>query len=382
MGLRSGRRCRRRAARRLVAVAAGALGLMLASAPSAGAADVGVQSHVLWSEFSTSPFDITRTGMHRQLNVAMIAGARYLRVDLGWATLEPERDGEWNDWYVSRIDELVDAANQRGLRLIFTVWSTPCWASSAPRAVRQGCAGAWWERGVQRYPPRDPGEYADALRFLVKRYRGDVAAWEVWNEPDLDEFFRTSDPAEEYAGLLRAGHRAAKRAHPGSTVLGGSLSGADYEFTRALFRHGVRNHFDGWAIHPYSGDRSPLDTTHGTENSFVRGIPAVRRVLVEEGDPEPLWLTEFGWSTCTVRNSGESWRNCVDERTQAEYLRLAYEQMEEWNYVDVGIWFNLQDWGRDPAERVFHYGLLDYDGNPKLSYTAFTAAAGGGRASP
>lgn len=142
-------------------------------------------------------------------------------------------------------------------------------------------------------------------------------------------------------------------------------------------RNGVKNRFDGWAIHPCSGDNSPLDRTPSTENSFIRGVPAVREVLVENGDAEPLWLTEFGWSTCTVRNSGEDWRNCVDERTQAEYLRLAYEQMEKWPYVEAGIWFNLQDWDRDPAERVLHYGLLDYDGNPKLSYAAFASVADG-----
>jgi hypothetical protein len=102
-------------------IAAATVVLALAAAPSATAADVGVTSHVLWSEFSTSPFDITRTGMHRQLNLATVARARYVRVDLGWATLEPERDGRWNDWYLSRIDQLVEAADQRGLRLILTL---------------------------------------------------------------------------------------------------------------------------------------------------------------------------------------------------------------------------------------------------------------------
>ena len=121
---------------------------------------------------------------------------------------------------------------------------------------------------------------------------------------------------------------------------------------------------------------SPLDRTPSTENSFIRGVPAVRDALVDLGDPEPLWLTEFGWSTCTVRDSGEDWRNCVDEATQARYLTQAYEQMEEWPYVEAGIWFNMQDWERDPAERVFHYGLLDYDGDPKLSYAAFTTVTG------
>jgi hypothetical protein len=359
-----------------VAVAA----LVLAAPAGAGAAGAGVQAHVLWSEFSTSPLDISRTGMHRQLNLAKVAGARYVRVDAGWATLEPDRNGVRNDAYVTKMDRLVEAAQERDLRLIITVWSTPCWASSAPSSLRQGCNGQWWERGVQTYPPRDPAEYADAVRFLVDRYRGRVAAWEVWNEPDLQEFFRSDQQAAEYAALLKRAYRAAKNVHPGATVLGGSLSGADVEFTKQLYRHGVKDHFDAWSIHPYSGDRSPLHPGYGdhVENSFVRGVPAVRDVLVRNRNPKPLWLTEFGWSSCTVRDDPEGWRNCVDERTQAEYLRLAFEQMEKWSYVDVGIWFNLQNWGPDPADRVANYGLLDYQGNPKQAYASFVAAAAGG----
>lgn len=356
------------------------LGALLALTPSsASAASAGVQAHVLWSEFSTSPLDISRTGMHRQLNLAKLAGARYVRVDAGWATLEPDHNGVRNGPYITKMDRLVDAAQERDLRLIITVWSTPCWASSAPASARQGCRGAWWERGVQTYPPRDPAEYADAIRFLVDRYRGRVAAWEVWNEPDLQEFFRTDRPAAEYAALLRHAYRAGKQAHPGATVLGGSLSGADADFTRRLYAQGVKGHFDAWSIHPYSGDRSPLHPGYGShvENSFVRGVPAVRNVLVQNGNPKPLWLTEFGWSSCTVRDDPEGWRNCVDESTQAEYLRLAYRQMEEWPYVDVGVWFNLQNWGPDPADRVANYGLLDYQGNPKPAYASFLAAAAG-----
>ncbi len=366
---RTGRARTRRAACALsVAVMAAVLGAALPS--SATATEAGVQAHLLWSGVSLAE-------VRSELDRAKLAGARYVRVDVGWSTLQPDRRGKLNRYYLAKIDRVVREANRRDLSLIFTFTTTPCWASTAPERLKQGCSGSWWERDVATYPPRRAADYADALAFLVRRYRSRVDAWEVWNEPNLDDFLISDNRAADYARLLRAAYPAAKRAHRGTTVLGGSLAGADFRFTQALFRRGVRNRFDAWSIHPYSHDRSPLDGGEpGWRNtSFVRGIPLVRRVLLRNRDAEPLWLTELGWSSCTVRNHPDPWENCVSETTQARYLTMAYELMQRWTYVDVGIWFKLINSGTNPGDRIQNYGLVRADGSPKPAYSAFMAAA-------
>jgi hypothetical protein len=357
--------------RRRAALAAVVAAVCAAAVPaSALATEAGVQAHLLWSGVSASE-------AREQLDQARLAGARYVRVDVGWSTLMPERRGKLDRRYLRRIDRVVRMANRRQLELILTFWTTPCWASSAPDHLKDGCRGAWWDRGVERYPPRRAADYARSLARLVERYDGRVEAWEVWNEPNLEDFFVSGRPAADYARLLRAAYPAAKRAHHGTTVLGGSLADADFSFTRALFRHGVRNRFDAWSIHPYTHDNSPLHPggRYGRKKSFVRGIPAVRRVLEGNGDREPLWLTEFGWSTCTVRNHPDPWENCVSEEAQARYLTLAYGLMQRWAYVDVGVWFKLLNGGTNPADRIQNYGLLRVNGSPKPAYGAFVVAA-------
>ena len=358
-----------------VAAIAVALAVALLAPSTASATEAGVQAHLLWS-------DVSLAEIRGELDRAKLAGARHVRVDVGWSTLQPDRRGKLNHAYLARIDRVVREANRRDLSLIFTFWTTPCWASAAPDRLKQDCRGSWWERGVERYPPRRASDYADALALLVRRYRGRVDAWEVWNEPNLDDFLVSNRRAADYARLLRAAYPAAKRAHRGTTVLGGSLATADFRFTQALFRHGVRNRFDAWSIHPYSHDRSPLDAgePRWRNTSFVRGIPLVRRVLERNRDAEPLWLTEVGWSTCTVRNHPDPWENCVSETNQARYLTLAYELMQRWGYVDVGIWFNLENTGTNPADRIQNYGLSRIDGSPKPAYSAFVAAAASVRA--
>ena len=355
--------------RTAVSLCFAAVVLSVAAAPAAAAPTAGVHAHLLWNGVSSDD-------VKRELDVIKSSGAGVVRVDVGWSSLEQDGKGKINSWYLKKIDTVVAEAEARGLRLLLTFWETPCWASTAPSSVKQNCEGSWWSRDVQRYPPRDASEYANALAFLVDRYGSRVAAWEVWNEPNLQDFFKSDNPVRDYAALVRAAYPAAKRAHPNAQVIAGALADADFEFTDALFRHGIKDKFDAYSIHPYSGDRSPLDRNEDKyiRYSFVRGVPKVRETLQRNGDAEPLWLTEFGWSTCNVRGQ-ESYKNCVSESTQANYLTKAFSEMATWSYVDAGIVYNHRDRSTDMGDRVDNYGLLRYSGSKKPSFTAFKASA-------
>lgn len=310
------------------------------------------------------------------MDAAKRAGAGMLRVDAGWASLETAGKGSWNSWYLAKIDHVVREAEERGLKLLITFWETPCWASTAPETLKQGCKGEWWKRGVQRYPPVDASDYGDALAHMVRRYGSRVTAWEVWNEPNHRDYFTSADAPGDYARILKAGYRAAKAADPAAKVIGGSLADADFEFTEALYSRGIKGHFDAWSVHPYSEDRSPLHRGYdGWEKaSFSTGVPLVRETMLRHGDDKELWLTEFGWSTCNVRGAA-AYDNCVDPDVQARYLRQAYAKMQEWSYVPVGVWFNLQDLSPDASDRTDNYGLLTDGGNEKPAFGAFQTAA-------
>ena len=341
-----------------------------AAAPPASAEQTaGVQAHLLWSRYEAADRE-------RLLDRAKAAGAGIVRVDLGWASLEQEGKGEYNAWYLKRIDHVVEQAEARGIKVLFTFWETPCWASTAPDGLKQGCSGAWWDRDVQRYPPAKASDFADALAYLTGRYGRRVAAWEIWNEPNHDDFFKASDKVSSYAALVKAAYPAAKAADPGATIVAGSLADADYEFTEALLAKGVKGNFDAWSVHPYSEDRSPLHPgiSGWEKKSFARGVPAVRRTLLRHGEVKPIWLTEFGWSTCTIRGQA-AYENCVDPSIQAVYLQLAFRQMQTWSYVPVATTFNLADTGADPADRVDNYGLMSENGTAKPAYAAFRSAA-------
>jgi hypothetical protein len=347
----------------------GALGA--AGAPPASAGQTAaVQAHLLWSRYDEADRE-------RQLDRAKEAGVGMVRVDIGWASLEQAGDGQWNDWYLDKVDHVVQAAEERDIEVLFTFWETPCWASTAPANLKQGCDGAWWDRGVQRYPPANASDYGEALAFMVKRYGDRVAAWELWNEPNHPDYFLAQNKVASYAALVKAAYPKAKAADPGSTIIAGSLADSDFEFTEALLDRGVGGNFDAWSVHPYSEDRSPLHPglPGWTKKSFARGVPAVRETLVRHGEKKPIWLTEFGWSTCSVRGE-EAYENCVSPSLQATYLRQAFEKMQAWSYVPVGVTFNLEDTSGDRADRLDNYGLLQSDGSSKPAFDALADAAG------
>ncbi len=249
----------------------------------------------------------------------------------------------------------------------------------APPALKEDCSGEWWNRGVQHYPPADPRDYSNALAFLARRYGPAVAGWEIWNEPNSSFYFRSAHPASAYAALLKSAYRAVKGADPGAKVVGGALSGADAEFTRALYANGIRGYFDAFSIHPYSGDRSPLDrlSTKWASDSYARGVPLVHRVMIDNGDAKPLWLTEVGWSTCSARSQAQSWQSCVDQSVQARYLKLAFGQLAAWPFVRACFWYDNQDLSSDSGDVQSNFGLTQFDGDRKPAYYAFREAAAG-----
>jgi hypothetical protein len=134
----------------------------MAAPPASASQTAAVQAHLLWSQYDEADRE-------RQLDRVKAAGVGMVRVDVGWASLEDAGKGRWNDWYLDKVDHVVHAAEERDIEVLFTFWETPCWASTAPASLKGGCEGAWWDRDVQRYPPANADDYADALAFTPTR---------------------------------------------------------------------------------------------------------------------------------------------------------------------------------------------------------------------
>lgn len=336
--------------------------LVAAAAPPAHAAPrhLGVQVHPLWS--TETPEDLRK-------DVAHLAdlGVTVARADVGWASLQGAGPDRWGWWYVERLDRFVALAAEHGIKVIATLTETPCWASSAPESLKQGCEGDWWERGVQDHPPADPRDYARAAEFLTDRYGTKLAALEIWNEPNLSYEFLApaARKAAVYAALVRATYPASKRGDRRVPVLAGAMAYSDLDFLRRLYRAGIRGFHDGLSFHPYSDGRGPASVAAPARLEFGAGIRSIRAAQVAAGAARPLWLTEFGFSAC-------SWCGTLEQ--QATLIADTVRHIPELPYVRGATLYQLRDTETLPDSWEHNFGLVRQDHSRRPAYAAFKSA--------
>lgn len=312
---------------------------------------MGVTVFALWRDWNE--LDVL-------LDRARASGSPWLRVDMGWCSLEEAGPGQVSAWYEQRLDATVAGAAARGLKLLIDIGCAPAWAGGS---------------GYDGYP-HDPAQFQRVMTWLATRYAGRVAAWEIWNEPDCivpgsdDGQCPDGDPAP-FVRVLQAGYRGVRAGDPAATVVSGGTSGNNADWTARMYAAGGGGFFDALAVHPYLDPATaPPDAPSGQQIYRLTTLPAVRAVMESHGDAgKAIWFTEFGWTTAATGD-----RLGVDEATQAAYLRRAVELVHrDYPYVTEAFWFTMRD--RDdstPYENDF--GLLHVDGSQKPAFAALQGA--------
>jgi hypothetical protein len=290
----------------------------------------------------------------RSIAIAKKMHAKIVRVDLPWSVLEPE--GPVLDPHaLAFTDRLITDANTAGIKILATVASTPCWASSAPAALIAECTSGH-SNAAGSWPPSDPSTYGAVLAALAARYGSRLTAIEVWNEPDQsnEDYFAGPNKVAAYARLLRAAYPAVKQVNPAITVLGGSLVGSNGAFLKALYAAGVKGYYDGLSVHYYNLTLASLRSIHETQ--------------LANGDTKPLWLDEFGWTSCYPDRKIEQEQACVSKPVQALNLRNSIREMSRASYVAAAMVYKLED---SHAET---FGALTSSGKQKPSFKGLREA--------
>ena len=316
---------------RLFCVAA--LGLVLTSSGTAMASPFGINAHI--------PSDTV-------LDALAQSGIGWVRIDFLWPVVQPTQ-GDW-DW--TTYDHVVEAARQRGLEIYATLAYSPEWATA-------GTPGP----GV----PRNSGDWARFCYRAARRYRGLVAAWGMWNEPNLTGFWEGS--RHDYIELiLLPGARAIHAADPRALV-----SAPDTAHLHSA-------HWDGWLsdvigaasgeldvvthhVYPPGSSHEPVTSYLERDASNPWDDPSVKKILQQAGwFGRPFWLTETGIPS-----------NVYGTNDQASFY---HQLLLDWfrpgtdlNWMDRIFFYEAAD---DP--RVDAYGILgpapDYA--PKTAYFTYS----------
>jgi hypothetical protein len=313
------------------------------------------------------------------------AGIESTRVWFNWAEVEANR-GEY-DW--SRPDELIHAVSKEGLGVLPLLFGSPAWAAQEDGYE---CFGA----GCISFAPASAEtrtEFADFAAAAVRRYgpggafwsqhpslpARPMGVWQVWNEQNMDAFFRPRADPDAYAELLGPVAEGILDEDPGAEILLGGMFGPEprptlikaTRYLRALYRdRRVAGSFDGVAVHPYSG--SALGS--------LAQIRAVRRMIRRRGSGEELWVTEIGWAS-----GGRPGQALVkDRRKQARLLRRTFSRFaakhQRWN-LGGAFWYAWRDSVRGEPVCAWcpRAGLISRSGREKPAYRVMARVLADGR---
>jgi hypothetical protein len=197
---------------------------------------------------------------------------------------------------------------------------------------------------------------SDFVRFayaVAYHYRHSIFAWQVWNEPNLKQYWKPYPSAWDYAYLLRRTYTAIKNANPKARVVIGGPSASDPHAIDFLHAVAADNgYFDDVALQPYS---------------YVPTADVFQQVSRLRHFHKPIWFSEIGWAGRT------GCVTCGDQAAETTYLATIF-LLSAVSAVSHVFWYDFRD---DGTRRTYrdNFGLVKCDLGAKPAYRAFVLGA-------
>lgn len=327
----------------------------------------------------------------RDLEAIRDAGFGWVKQAFAWRDIEGRGKGQY-DWSIT--DRIVDQVQGvGGLKLIVRLDSDPTWASG------QAYPNAG---GILMTPPQNTQDYAGFCGVVAARYKGRIAAYQVWNEPNLAREWGGQAPSPAgYAALLKACYQAIKQADPSAIVISAGMAPTtrddaaampDTRFLEGMYAAGAKAYFDALGAHG-AGYKAPPEKDPGEvandANYYNVGDPTcpgtpcrvycfrhvedLHQVMVDHGDTgKQVVVLEFGWTMDPRPDSAYHW-HAVTEQQQAAYLVGAYQYAKQnwqpWIGVMSLIYMPSIDWTQADEQYWWSIAIPNY---PQLySYQSY-----------
>lgn len=278
----------------------------------------------------------------------------HVRQKFAWRDIEPElRDEDDPQRYVwAQADAMMDDIEAKGgVEVIARLDAPPDWA------VLQGDNYNYYE------PPFNMGRLTDYCGMVAARYRGRIAGYQVWNEPNLSREWGGHFPnPAAYVEVLAACATAIRAADPDAIIISAGLAptGTRFqevmphdEFLWAMYAAGAGDYFDVLGVHAPGYRSAPEVDPNDPENEdlpwmYFRHVEYMRAVMVANGDAhKQIAIMEMGWTIDPRPDSPYHWHAVTPEQ-QGDYLRRAYlyaaEHWRPWVGLIVTIYYPATEW--------------------------------------
>src|SRR5690348_6712559 len=238
-------------------------------------------------------------------------GVNTVRVVVPWAAIKRAEPGSPleqlfpPDW--KKMDFIVQQAQERGFSVLGVLNSTPYYGAAGNNGCLT-CVGA----------APDPTDFAAFAAEVAQRYKGEISAYEVWNEPNS---FKTWSPAVDpvaYTNVLKAAYTAIKNADPNATVVAGVLGAVitvggltmdPVTFVKTMYANGAKGFFDALSYHPYNYQRTFAEQNPGFL-SPLQMLLQMRQTMLDNGDDlVKIWASEYGLPTSLNADQAAAYQN-------------------------------------------------------------------------
>ena len=257
-----------------------------------------------------------------ELEMIKAAGFKWVRMDLTWAATERERGTHDFGAY----DRLVDGLEKNGLRAVFIL----------------DYGNKLYDDGLAPHTDESRAAFAKWAAAAVARYAGKGFLWELWNEPNIAQFWKPKPDVQQYIALAKVVCPAIRAAAPREALIGPATSKIDLPFLEECFKAGLLEHWCAVSVHPYR------QTTPETVEEEYRIVRLFIRKYAPKNKTIPVLSGEWGYST--------AWKD-YDEEKQAKYLaRMFLTNIA--NDVPLSIWYDWRDDGDDLKEAEHRFGIV------------------------
>jgi hypothetical protein len=287
-------------------------------------------------------------------------GVKWARCQTGWARTEQAKgvfDFAW-------LDGVVDSLRDVGVQPWFNLgYGNRLYTPDAPDASAVG-----W------VPSNSDEAQAAWIRYtgqIAEHFRDRVKHWEIWNEPNIRNFWKPTEPTPEgYVALVKRTAPEIRKRISDAVIIGGAFAGMPLKYFQQCMELGLGEYVDKISYHPYR----PIP-----EAKYEDEVRAWREVLAKYKPSLQLWQGENGCPS-EPGGSGALANLKWTEATQARWLtrrilndlRLGIEVTSYFHTVDM-VNYN---WGSGPSGKTNFKGLLrGTDYTPKPAYSAYQCLA-------
>lgn len=314
----------------------------------------GVQAFLWWDDGGSA-------GIH--MDWVRMMSFTHVKQTFAWQDVEPRPD----EWFFGNGDRIMNELEQRGLQVVVRLSDSPDWV----------------------HPNQPPGDYVDAppdpdylddwadfCGTVAARYQGRVAAYQIWNEPNLAREWGGRPPdAVEYVTLLRRCSQAIRAADPDAILISAGLAPTgrhddvahrDDMYLQAMYNAGFQHEIDVVGVHApgYSApDYGPDDAERAGRGRWAsfRRVEDLRKIMIANGDAaRQMAILEVGYTTDPRPDSPYHWF-AVDEVTQARLLVEAYEyaarHWRPWVGLMSAIYIPRRTW--TPEDEQYWWSITD-----------------------